>query len=98
MLYIAQWVGNGGVIVNKIYKVNWFSSVLFHAERVEGYTAQNIMDFKKKNWLWMTGRLCVMYTSVDFKCFKTFLSEKFDYILNNIPPSMQDPRLWWVGG
>ena len=49
-----------GVIVNKIYKVNWFSSVLFHAERVDGYTAQNIMNLKK-NWLWMTGRLCVMY-------------------------------------
>ena len=36
------------VIVNKIYKVNWFSSVLFHAKTVEGYTAQNIVDFKKK--------------------------------------------------
>ena len=39
-------VGGGGVIVNKKYKVNWFFSVLFHAERVEGYTAQNIMNLE----------------------------------------------------
>ena len=25
------------------------------------------------------------------------MSEKFNYVFNNIPPSMQDPRLWWVG-